>query len=241
MLRILIKFKDSVLRVVETDKDEVTIGRNLKNDIQIDNLAVSSFHARVSRQLGHYFIEDLDSTNGTFVADKRVTKWGLSDNDAVTVGKHTLVFLIEENRDDAGGKIDLEELDMDRTVVLDSGRSQSLQQKAAGGDDESIGGALGTLTVLKGKADESRYELTSKLSLIGRDDSAAVRIGGLLTPKVAGFISRDKRGYSLIPPETQNKLKLNGNTVRDATYLTNGDVIEFASARMRFSLVSEGR
>nr|NIS43468.1 hypothetical protein [Desulfuromonadales bacterium] len=61
-----------------------------------------------------------------------------------------------------------------------------------------------------------------------------------MTPKVAGFISRDKRGYSLIPPETHNKLKLNGNAVLDATYLTNGDVIEIASARMRFSLPSGG-
>ena len=40
MLRILLKFNDKVLKVVDTDKEQLTIGRNLENDLQIDNLAV---------------------------------------------------------------------------------------------------------------------------------------------------------------------------------------------------------
>ena len=45
MPRLLLKFNDEVLKVIDSSKEFITIGRNIKNDIQIDNLAVSNFHA----------------------------------------------------------------------------------------------------------------------------------------------------------------------------------------------------
>ena len=90
MLKIELKFKDKVLKQIETDKNEITIGRSANNDIQIDNLAVSTKHARIIKRPGHYTVEDLKSTNGTLLNDKQIQKANLSPNDIVTIGKHNL-------------------------------------------------------------------------------------------------------------------------------------------------------
>lgn len=90
MLKIELKFKDKVLKHIETDKSEITIGRAANNDIQIDNLAVSNHHAKLVKQSGTYRIEDLNSTNGTHLNDISIQKANLSLDDIVTIGKHDL-------------------------------------------------------------------------------------------------------------------------------------------------------
>ena len=91
MLKIELKFKDSVLKTIVFDKEVISIGRHSDNDIHIDSLSVSSQHARIVKYHKKYIIEDLDSTNGTFLNKKRISKENLSDNDVLTIGKHTLV------------------------------------------------------------------------------------------------------------------------------------------------------
>lgn len=90
MLKVLVKFKGKVLYVVESDKTQITIGRSEENDIVIDNLAVSKQHARILRYLDGYSIEDLNSTNGTFLNQKKKGWAKLSNKDTVTIGKHEL-------------------------------------------------------------------------------------------------------------------------------------------------------
>ena len=90
MLKIELRFKDKILKHIETDKSEITIGRGTNNDIQIDNLGVSKTHAKIIKHPDHYTVEDLKSTNGTLLNDKQIQKANLSPNDIVTIGKHTL-------------------------------------------------------------------------------------------------------------------------------------------------------
>jgi pSer/pThr/pTyr-binding forkhead associated (FHA) protein len=91
MLKITLKFGDKVLQTIKSEKRELTIGRNPGSDIQIDNLGVSDQHARIIEEKGRYVIEDLDSTNGTFVDEKRITRAALDVNSEVIIGKHSLV------------------------------------------------------------------------------------------------------------------------------------------------------
>jgi pSer/pThr/pTyr-binding forkhead associated (FHA) protein len=98
MLKILLKLKEKELKTLETDKAEITIGRNENNDVHIDNLGVSKKHARIVKQNGAYIIEDLKSTNGTLVNNERVTTARLADSDVVTVGKHTLYISLQDGR-----------------------------------------------------------------------------------------------------------------------------------------------
>ncbi len=96
MLTIELKFNNAVLKTIETDKEVITIGRNVKNDIQIDNLSVSKRHARIVKRQGKYFIEDMKSTNGTYLNEKKIAKKKLANNDVITIGKHTLLAILEK-------------------------------------------------------------------------------------------------------------------------------------------------
>lgn len=100
MIQIELKFKNTVIKTVESDRDEITIGRKKSNSINIDNLQVSNKHARIIKHAGNYFIEDLKSTNGTFLNNEKITKEPLRDNDIITIGKHTLVIHLQEKKDD---------------------------------------------------------------------------------------------------------------------------------------------
>jgi pSer/pThr/pTyr-binding forkhead associated (FHA) protein len=100
MIQIQLKFKNTVLKTIETDRDEITIGRKKSNNIDIDNLQVSNKHARIVKHAGNYFIEDLKSTNGTFLNYEKISKEPLRDKDIITVGKHTLVInFLQEKAD----------------------------------------------------------------------------------------------------------------------------------------------
>jgi len=98
MLEITLELKDTILDTFKMDKDEITIGRNNANDITIDNLAVSDRHARIVRDKTGYFVEDLESTNGTFVDGRKITRLGLVGHQAITIGKHTLDIRLPEEK-----------------------------------------------------------------------------------------------------------------------------------------------
>jgi pSer/pThr/pTyr-binding forkhead associated (FHA) protein len=106
MLTIVLKFKDKTLKTIETDKDVITIGRNPTNDIHIDNLSVSKQHARIIKDKGVYLVEDLKSTNGTYLNEKIVSRAEIQHNDTVTIGKHTI------------------EIRLDKMFAIDTGTSQ---------------------------------------------------------------------------------------------------------------------
>lgn len=126
MLKLLFKFKDSILREIETEKPEVTIGRIASNDIQIDNVAVSAHHARIVRDGGQYVVEDLNSTNGTFVNEKKITRSVLKENDVITIGKHSLVMIPKKGGVKARNSL---MTDIERTWKLDTEQYRKMMKK----------------------------------------------------------------------------------------------------------------
>lgn len=101
MLKILLKFKDKELKTLETEKTEISIGRNENNDIHINNLGASKKHARIFKRRGEYIIEDLNSTNGTLMNDESILTAKLKSNDIVTIGKHNLYISLQDGQDEA--------------------------------------------------------------------------------------------------------------------------------------------
>ena len=102
-----------VVRRFEVDQDELTIGRHPECDIQVDDAAVSTHHARISAQPSRYmsgqvevYVEDLGSTNGTFINGNKVDKQQLSNDDEVRVAWNTFKF-IDDNQQN-----------LDRTAVI---------------------------------------------------------------------------------------------------------------------------
>lgn len=70
----------------------VTIGRNKDNDIQIDDVAVSAYHAKLVSFFKPTYIQDLRSTNGTYVNGSRVMEHTLTDGDIISIGEHKILF-----------------------------------------------------------------------------------------------------------------------------------------------------
>ena len=67
MAKLILSMDGLVLKDIPLTKERTTIGRKPHNDIQIDNLAISGEHAVIVTILNDSFLEDLNSTNGTFI------------------------------------------------------------------------------------------------------------------------------------------------------------------------------
>jgi hypothetical protein len=93
MAKLILSMDGLVLKEIPLAKERITIGRKPHNDIQIDNLAVSGEHAVIVTILADSFLEDLGSTNGTFVNGKTVKKHFLQNNDVIELGKYKLKYM----------------------------------------------------------------------------------------------------------------------------------------------------
>jgi pSer/pThr/pTyr-binding forkhead associated (FHA) protein len=99
MAKIVVMLKNKILKEVAIGPQGIKIGRDPVNDIQIDNAAVSRCHAEIYRQDYPYYIEDMKSTNGTYINGSFLNwKGALNHHDKITIGKHTLLF-VEEPKD----------------------------------------------------------------------------------------------------------------------------------------------
>lgn len=96
MPKMIISLDGVVLREVQLTKDRVTLGRRPYNDVVIDHLAVSGEHAVLQMSGSQVLIEDLNSTNGTYINGKAVKKQLLSDGDVIEIGKYRVQYVSEE-------------------------------------------------------------------------------------------------------------------------------------------------
>lgn len=92
MSRLTLSFKNKILKVMPVAPGEMVIGSDPQCDIHIDSLAVHARHATITTQDGNSVLRDLDTPEGTFVNNDKITQRPLEDGDVIQVGKHTLSF-----------------------------------------------------------------------------------------------------------------------------------------------------
>lgn len=83
------------------DKANLKFGRTGKNQIQIDDLAVSNEHAQVTCEADDkgntiYYLEDLGSTNGSFINETKIDKQQLHHKDSLRIGWNIFTFIDED-------------------------------------------------------------------------------------------------------------------------------------------------
>jgi len=133
MAKVVLRFGDQVLKEYELGAHALKIGRLPDNTVVIDNPAVSSHHARIIHDGGKFVIEDLKSTNGTYINEQRVHRQVLEHGDTVLVGKHKLVYDSSDGEGvaDTGGGAQEEEAPKleGGTVFLDTKQQRALLAK----------------------------------------------------------------------------------------------------------------
>src|SRR3989338_3290595 len=213
MPKLMLKFEAAFIREIKLDKPSFTIGRKPDNDIALDNAAVSGHHCKMYESGGTWYVEDLNSTNGTFVNGKKTLKAGLKNGDTINLVKFSLIYA-----DEAAAPADTEQ-------PLPPQRQKT---------------PLGALEVLENPADARKdFELTGLSTYIGKSAQAAIpyKSGGLFGggPELALVITMRPEGYYLNPIK-EGYAKYNGNPLTEKVMMKDDDTFEVGSTRFRFFL-----
>jgi len=125
MARLILSLDGQTLAEYNMTKERYTVGRLPDNDIRIDNAAVSGHHSLIINILNDSFLEDLNSTNGTYVNGKLIKKHALQHGDVITVGHHQLRYVDDQAQQ-------APEDEFEKTMVIQpSGQMEKQVAKAA--------------------------------------------------------------------------------------------------------------
>ena len=237
--KLILSLSGEVLKEIDLNQEITMIGRKAVNDIHLDNLAVSGSHAKVLLLGGDCFLEDLESTNGTYVNGDRITKHALKHGDTIAIGKHELLYQNEA----AAGAGDDEE-DFEKTMIL--------KPYATGMGGESIGPKTETsenkseekpvTSTEPGKAEEKSSGINAALQLlsganVGKRLSLSKPLTRLGKPgaQVAAIQMRPNGCYVFNIPGSGKAPSLNGKDLgAKAVMLRDGDLLEVGSVRMKY-------
>jgi len=226
MARVILVFNKKVIKEYPFDKESMAIGRNEANDIVIDNLAVSSLHARIDKAGETYIITDLQSTNGTFVNNKQITAHKLQHKDKIVIGKHLLFFALSREE-----QAKVKKADIDKTMILDTSKQKELLARNADKDVKKE--RIGVINFIDGSG-EGEIQLIKKLTKIGKADTSEIRLGGLFMPATAATISRRPNGYAITATGGRTKVKVNDQVIKESYFLKDFDTIEIGSYKFQF-------
>jgi hypothetical protein len=231
MGKLVVSLDGVVIKEVQITKDKTTLGRRPYNDIVIDNLAVSGEHAVLQMVAADVFIEDLNSTNGTYINGKAIKKQLLSHNDTVEIGKYKIKYLVDESGE------------YEKTMIMRPGSGtppfspsqHPMQSGHPGLGGPSNFGGLGpavappavvvpaSIKVLNGAAAGREVTLTKVVTTVGKP---GVQVAS---------ITKRPSGYAFAHVEGASRPSVNGvPLVGDSVPQRNGDVIELAGTQMQF-------
>ena len=235
MARLILSLDGQVMAEYNMNKERYTVGRLPDNDIRIDNNAVSGHHSLIINILNDSFLEDLNSTNGTYVNGKLIKKHALQHGDLITVGHHQLRFVEDDEAQD----------EFEKTMVIQPSarpvekvrHARETVDKAASTGTHASGNGRPTvdghaalkkakLQVLSGAFAGRELELSKALTTLGRP---GVQVAA---------ITRRADGYFIVhvDSEKDNDFPLvNGSPIGAAAKrLADNDVIQLAGVKMGF-------
>jgi len=195
-----------VIKEVQLSKDRTSLGRRPYNDIVIDNLAVSGEHAVLQMSGNEVYVEDLNSTNGTYVNGKAVKKQLLQHSDTIEIGKYKISY-VNETPTPA----------LDNTQAVGSGNSGRAPSAAAST------AASAAIRVMSGAAAGREVALVKVVTTIGKPGVAVAAI------------TKRPQGFLVAHVEGAEKPTLNGSPIgSEPVPLKNGDLLELAGTQMQF-------
>ena len=220
MAKMIVSIDGVVIKEVQLTKERTMLGRRPYNDIVIDNLAVSGEHAVMHMTEHEVEVEDLGSTNGTYVNGKAIKRQVLRNGDTIEVGKYKIRFLQEE--EDGG---------YEKTMIFKPGmvppplapRPAAATAPAAAPATASAAPLSAVIRVLSGAAAGREVALTKVVTTIGKPGVAVAAI------------TRRPHGYVVAMVEGTIKPTINGSPLgSEGVDLHHGDMLELAGTQMQF-------
>ena len=217
MPKMIVSIDGVVIKEVQLTKDRTSLGRRPYNDIVIDNLAVSGEHAVLQMSGAEVHVEDLNSTNGTYINGKAVKKQLLQNSDTVEIGKYKIKYVNEAV-----------EAGFEKTMMIKAGSAGLAAFAAVAASAPAVVSTAGTLSnasikVMSGAAAGRDVPLVKVVTTIGKPGVAVAAI----TKRPHGFVIAHVEGV--------NMPSLNGVPIGvEAAALKNGDVLELAGTQMQF-------
>jgi pSer/pThr/pTyr-binding forkhead associated (FHA) protein len=258
MARLILSLDGQTLAEYNMTKERYTVGRLPDNDIRIDNAAVSGHHSLIINILNDSFLEDLNSTNGTYVNGKLIKKHALQHGDVITVGHHQLRYVDDQAQQ-------APEDEFEKTMVIQpSGHMEKQVAKAARAADaaavkETVSAARSVHEESAAPKPRKPFAPTStqdvdedalpvlplaKLQVLsgtfaGRELALSKALTTLGRPGVqVAAITRRAEGYFIVHVEsgkTEGFPLVNGMAIGpQARKLQDNDVIQLAGVKMGF-------
>jgi pSer/pThr/pTyr-binding forkhead associated (FHA) protein len=240
MARLILSLDGQVLAEYNMTKERYTVGRLPDNDVRIDNAAVSGQHGLIINILNDSFLEDLNSTNGTYVNGKLIKKHALTHGDVITIGHHHLRFVdsqVESSEQD----------EFERTLVIQPGQVNEARLRAA---TDAVAPALAPAPSVAASpaaaaaAEKGAPARPAKLQVLsgqfaGRELELAKTLTTLGRPGVqVAAISRRSDGYYVVHVESSKPGDfplVNGQPIGpQARRLHDNDVVTLAGVKMGF-------
>jgi len=233
MATIQISFNGEIVQKLQLNKEIMTIGRKSDNDIHLDNLAVSGHHAKILTIQDNSFIEDVDSTNGTYLNGSLIKRHPLSDNDIIQVGKHEIKYIKDIPVASSN--------DFEKTMIINPGADGMQETEGTKDIDRSVGEIVAEIA----SADSGRSSSQKATILLtsGANSGKELPLTKVLTtlgkPGVqVAAITRRPTGYFLIHIDGgDNSVRPKVNDVEigsRAHPLSHDDIIEVAGVMMKF-------
>ena len=249
MARLVLSLDGQVMAEYNMNKERYTIGRLPDNDIRIDNAAVSGHHSLIINILNDSFLEDLNSTNGTYVNGKLIKKHALQHGDVITVGHHQLRFVEDDEQQD----------EFEKTMVIQPSarpveklRTAVNQSQAIDGEPAPAAAAAAAASAVASQAGKARVGADApalkkaKLQVLsgafaGRELEITKALTTLGRPGVqVAAITRRGEGYYIVHVDSgkaDDFPLVNGSPIgAQATKLSDNDVIQLAGVKMGFFL-----
>jgi pSer/pThr/pTyr-binding forkhead associated (FHA) protein len=235
MARLMLSLDGQVLAEYNMNKERYTIGRLPDNDIRIDNPAVSGHHSLIINILNDSFLEDLNSTNGTYVNGKLIKKHAMQHGDVITVGHHQLRFVDQQD-----GEASQDEFEKTMVITASSQGEDRIRRVGVAVDqaakavsvnkrvvpDSATALPKAKLQVLSGAFAGRELELTKALTTLGRP---GIQVAA---------ITRRSEGYFIVHVDSgkENDFPLvNGVPIGpQARRLNDNDVVQLAGVKMGF-------
>jgi len=204
------------------DTDSISIGRDIENDLYINNLAVSRFHAKIYREGPKIIIKDLGSANGTYVNGKKIEWANINIGDIIMVGKHTLTL-------DQSTKIQDEAFTEGHTVMVDQNTQDKLLRRLESQNSPGNSKLIGSGGI--------EIPIQVEYFTIGKNPDANVNLNELFVKDIHASIVRQSDGnYRIINSGSFFKpTKINGKKIHEQI-LNSGDVIQIGNHKMVFVL-----